>query len=222
MENKIKEFVVRARANNATDEEIVKTLLEQGWKLDQIQPHLHSSSSLNGIIPPKPSSVVSSELGMWDSFQHILMFISLYIMATTITIFLNYYIDYWHLGMPSIGSYGNAQDAANRALISGLSASLIVSYPFFSYFFISINKRKMEVPEIVKLELRKVFIYFTLIITFIITLCHLIFLVFQILNGFILFNSVLHFFVTLSVSGSIFSYFLNEVRHDRIVKNYHE
>lgn len=216
MQSQIQDFISAARLRNATDEEIVKILLDQGWSLDVIQINLGSPSSINGLTPPKPNPTEQEGLGMWDAFQHVLMFISLYVMATTIAIFLNYYIDFWQIGMPvDLGMYGNPSSPVSSSIISGLSAALLVSYPLFSFFFISINKRKFEFPEIVKLSSRKILIYLTLTVTFIITLCHLIYIVFMFLIGFMSINLFLHFMVTLSVSGSIFVYFINEVRHDR-------
>ncbi|OIP57926.1 MAG: hypothetical protein COX79_02925 [Candidatus Levybacteria bacterium CG_4_10_14_0_2_um_filter_36_16] len=216
MQNQLSDFIQQARSKKIADEEIVKILLDQGWSFSQIETNMSSSSSFNGLVPPKPTESIASNLGMWDSFQHILMFISLYVMSTAIALLLNYFVDKWLPGVTanSYYSYGG-QNSFEKTLLSGYSASLIVSFPFFAFFFITTNKRKIEIPEIINLRWRKILIYFTLIITFIIMVSHLIVIVFQFLNGNVSTNALLHFMVTILVSGSIFGHYIYEIRQDR-------
>jgi len=109
MQNQLSDFIQQARSKKIADEEIVKILLDQGWSFSQIGTNMSSSSSFNGLVPPKPTESIASNLGMWDSFQHILMFISLYVMSTAIALLLNYFVDKWLPGVTanSYYSYGD-------------------------------------------------------------------------------------------------------------------
>ena len=215
MQGQLKDFINSARSKNISDEEILKILLDQGWKLDQIQPLIFDVKTVGGLVPPKPTDVAVSSLGMWDSFQHILLFISLYIMATSIALILNFFVDKWFPGVSTLLYGYTAQDTYSSTIFSGYSAALIVSFPFFAFFFLETNKRKIQYPEIVNLKSRKVLIYFTLVMTFIIMISHLVAVVFQFLNGNVTLNAFLHFLVTIIVAGSIFAYYLYDIRHDR-------
>ncbi len=170
------------------------------------------------LPPPLTNQPVakSSSPTMWDAFEHILMFISLYVLATAIVLILNFFIDKWFPGVNVQSySYGNSFNDFQVTLLRGYLASLIVSYPLFSFFFLSTTKRTMQNPALRNLKARKSLIYFTLVITFIIMLINVISLVFKLLSGDVTTNFVLHLIALSLVSGFIFVYYLFQVREDR-------
>src|SRR3989344_7354971 len=120
---------------------------------------------VNTIPVPTPisnSQSVSekSSSTMWDAFEHILMFISLYVMATAIVLVLNFFIDKWFPGV-SDQSYSRVYSTANDfrlVLLRGYLASLIVSYPLFSFFFLSTTKRTVQKPALRNIKSRKILI----------------------------------------------------------------
>ena len=165
-----------------------------------------------------PSAVQSTSvpyhLGMWDSFQHILLFISLYTMSGAIGLILNYFVDTWIPKTDTIG-YALSNSPYGTTIFAGYSAALIVSFPFFVYFFLTTTSRIKKYPELATLKSRKILIYITLVITFIILITQLIATVYGFLAGNISINSAAHFLITLLVAGSIFIYYLIEVRKDK-------
>lgn len=173
-------------------------------------PQSQSQSNSNSSTPP------TSHFGMWDSFQCVLMFISLYVMATSIGLILNYFVDKWIPAFNAINYYGGANDYTTR-LFAGYSAALIVSFPFFAYFFLETTRRQKKFPYLSNLRTRKILIYLTLIGTFIIMLGSLIATVYQLMLGNMSLNFILHFAVTIAITGIIFGYFLHDVRQDRKV-----
>src|SRR3989344_5179402 len=111
---------------------------------------------------------------MWDAFEHVLLFIILYVMATAIALIINFYIDKYFPGVES--SYYSYSDYPSQmsGLLRGELAALIVSYPLYSFFFLAVTKRSLANPVIKTLKSRKFLIYLTLVITFVIGLVSII------------------------------------------------
>lgn len=159
-------------------------------------------------------NVSQGSISMWDSFQHILLFISLYVMATSFALLLHFFIDKYVPGTLTMslsiysGLYG-------ITLVRTELAALIVSFPLYTFFFLMIAKRTLTEPAIKSLKSRKFLIYLTLIVTFITVLINIISIVLSLLNGNVSLNFLLHFIDTVTISGIIFGYYLYQVREDR-------
>src|SRR3990167_11137880 len=154
---------------------------------------------------------------LWDTFEHILLFISLYVYAIAFTLMLHQFVD---VLVPGGGKYvmrGDYFNSFSKYIVRGYMASLIVAYPLFSFFFIRVKKRIMNNLEIRHLRPRKTLIYFTMVVAFIIVLSSIISIIFNFLNGNVSVNFVLHFLATVLVAGLIFAYLLNEVKEERKV-----
>jgi len=96
---------------------------------------------VNTIPVPTPisnSQSVSekSSSTMWDAFEHILMFISLYVMATAIVLVLNFFIDKWFPGV-SDQSYSRVYSTANDFRLV-----LLRGYFFFLFKYNKKNSAK--------------------------------------------------------------------------------
>ncbi|EKD86746.1 MAG: hypothetical protein ACD_37C00160G0005 [uncultured bacterium] len=171
---------------------------------------------------PKPDN---PSLTMLDSLEYALMFISMYVLGSTIGMFLHYYVDKffppinvsdesysiftWIFALGSGDSYGSG------GILPVLSASLIVTFPLFAFFFIHTAKRASQHPEIKHLKLRKGLIYNTLVITFLFMLYKMISLVYGSLTGNFSPNFILHFLVTIGINALIFFYFFYEVKTEK-------
>lgn len=150
---------------------------------------------------------------MWDAFEHILLFISLYVFVTSFALLVHYLVDKWIPRFPegrpvSYSSVGNS-------VLRGYLSAILVSYPLFSFFFLRITKRTLVNPELRKIRPRKTLIYLTLVVTFIVSLINIISIVYSFLGGNVTANFFAHFFVTFLISGIIFAYYLFQVREDR-------
>lgn len=181
---------------------------------------------INPIVPPsQPVSIPqalptaersATQYGMWVAFEYILLFISLYVLSTALALAIHFYIDRW---LPDIANdyykIGSSLSSFQNMLLRGYLAAIIVAYPLFSLVFLHLIKRKKEDPGILELKSRKVLIYLTLVATFVFLLYNIIQIIYNFLGGNISFNFILHFLLTIGVSGSIFGYFLNEVKGDR-------
>ncbi|MBI4226119.1 hypothetical protein HY612_03325 [Candidatus Roizmanbacteria bacterium] len=212
-------YVKQARLMGLADQEITANLVKEGWNNIDIQ------LALGKLNAPKPTSAVSKGMqamnsspsySMWDAFEHILLFISLYVLATSIALTLHFFVDKWIPGIsPYSYKYNYTMGSGGLTLLRGYLASLIVSYPLYAFFFLRVSKRTEHFPIIRNIKARKSLIYFTLVVTFIIVLANVISLVYGFLNGNVTLNFLLHFLITVGVSGTLFGYYLNQVKEDK-------
>lgn len=164
------------------------------------------------------SSAVGS-FSLWLSFQYILQFISLYVMAIALGLLLGTFVSYWFpdvvQDIPSFAgtSYDRMQEMYST--IQSSTAALIVSWPLFMFFFYSIKKKEIESPVIRDLASRKILIYLTLVVAFVVMTINLIMVVNNLLVGSITSRFVANSLIILSIAGTIFWYYLGQVRQDR-------
>lgn len=211
---------------NATDkgierEEITKKLSSVGWSEEKINQAFVSISE-NIPLPSLPSVEItankpdesSGNVSMWDSFEHILLFISLYSMGTSISLIIHALIDSW-IQDPAIYQYdyyGNQWRADSLRLYL---AFLIVSYPIFAFMFNRISKKTDVEPALRKLKSRKILIYITLIITFLLYMTSIGQTIYKLLSGSLTVNFMAHALTTITLTGVVFYYYLQQVKDDR-------
>ncbi len=199
-------YIASLREKKIPDSVIKTELLKHGWAENIVNNALMPVNN-NINLPPPPIPRVE----MWVALQYFILFISLYVSATCLGGILHTMVD----------QYINSTGARNPSGIFGAPlmkyylAGIIVTYPIFVALFILLKKEIIKRPIVKNVKERKSFIYLTLGATFIIMIIHLIGTVIGFLNGNTTLNSIAHLFVTFLVAGSIFVYFLNEVREDR-------
>lgn len=98
-------------------------------------------------------------------------------------------------------------------------ASLIIVYPVFVLVSWMLNKDYKENPEKKDLKIRKWLVYFTLFLAAVIIITDLVTLVYNFLGGDLTARFVLKVLVILAVSGTIFSYYLMDLRNKLSDKN---
>lgn len=217
-------YIKTGRSHEMSENDIEKSLLDTGWEPAVIKQAFIDSQSSTVPLPPPPTPPPTeiaaikkhqSSHYMWDTFEHTLMFISLYVLAITIVLMLHFFIDRW---FPKIDVYSTSVDTYSDftfAILRGYMASLIVAYPLFSFFFLRNTKRTLANPQIRSMHSRKSLIYITLVATFLIVLFHVVQIVYNFLQGDTTLNFLLHVLATVGVSGAIFGYYVNEVKEDR-------
>lgn len=210
------DYIDNARKVKLPERQIYQNLLNEGWDKKEIENELKGTSSFPSrlVVPNSLSSTPENHL--WDAFEHILLFISLGILAISSALMLHAFVDKWVSSNTTqsassllyISSYGHT-------LIRGYIAAIVVSYPLFSFFFLRISKRTLNNPQIQGLKSRKVLIYLTLILTFFILIFNIISIIYSFLNGNVTLNFLSHFSVSVLISSFIFGYYLHQVKKDR-------
>lgn len=206
----IDEYISQARKNNQTDEQIKQSLLQSGWKESQFASYFSTSGS--SLVPPPPP--VASQNTMWDGFEHVLLFISLYIMATSLTLILHFLVNKW-LPQVSVDSYSSSRYDVNNYLLRGYASALLVSFPLFAFFFSNAKRRTLKNPALQQVKIRHQLTYINLVISFLVVICYIISLIFNFLSGNVSLNFIVNFAVTVAVYGVIFIYYLLQVKESR-------
>lgn len=168
---------------------------------------LEQTETLNPIKPQPP------HFSMWIGFLYIILFISLYISFTSFGGILHYAVNQYFKDPIEQSAYSLLN--IDKTLLKMYIAGIIVSYPIFAILFIILKKQIFKNPAVKNLTVRKLLIYITLIITFLIMIGHLTMTLYGFLSGKSTIASFMHFLVTFSVAGSIFIYFLLEIFEDR-------
>lgn len=205
-------YIENAREKKVADEDIKSTLVAAGWPEDQVIQAISQKASSDGLLPPPPPPPIP-HIGMWTGFVYILFFIALYVLMTSIAGILHQWVD---LSVPDTKDTSNSfGQSYNRYLMQGFIAAVIVSYPIFFTLALVLKKQLSKNIAVRNLRSRKLLIYITLIGTFLIMLCHVIATIYSFLGGTLTSNALSHLGVTFLIAGSIFGYFINEVKNDR-------
>lgn len=206
----LERYITNVREKGANDAEIKEHLLKSGWQEKDVL--LVLSPKASPTLPPAPPPALP-HFGMWVAFQYILMFISLYVSATALGGMMNYAVDQifpdkLDASMSYYGSFGDY-------MVKWYVASMIIAFPIFAALFLWLKKQELALPIIRTIRVRKVLIYATLIITFLIMISNIISVTYHFIDGSITSRSLGHLVVTVLVAGSIFLYYLHEVKDDR-------
>ena len=168
----------------------------------------------------------TSHPGMWDGFEHAILFSSLCTLATSMSLLIHTFVDKWVPGVAAEGGTSTFSTYMNlfalfggeelqKIIIRGYMSSLIIAVIAFSFLYLDIQRRSLFMPEMKGFRVRKFFIYLTLFSTFSILMGNLGSIFYQILSGNLTMNAMLHTFVTGIISGSIFLRYIYEVKQDR-------
>lgn len=211
--NELVAYIKKSLSEKKNEDEIRTNLTQTGWDTQTITDSFNAlindaSIPPSGIpMPPKPKSYSSA----WDAFEHILMFLSLYSMSISIGIILHQAVDKWFEGINQFGYLTNYNDY----VLQGAIAALIVTMPLFIFFHLDVAKRTLKNPSLRNLKVRRVFIYITLFETFMHLVTKLITTIFTFLQGNVGVNFILHTIITIAITGTIFAYYLYQVKEDR-------
>lgn len=146
-----------------------------------------------------------------DFFLHLLMMVTLYGSAISFTVVIFQLINIYLPDVVVNEFRPGREGGYYRDMRSGLSA-LIVMFPIYLGVMKMLRKIYADMPGKLNLLIRKWLIYFTLFITSIIIMIDLITVLNSFLNGELVLRFALKALTVLFVAGSIFWYYLVEVR----------
>lgn len=208
MADTLQDYITKLRSQNIKDEQIKEQLIKAGWALSQVDKEFNKSGGDQIPLPPPPQ-----HFGMWVSFVYILLFISLYIWSSALGGILNLAVDKY---LPDPLSNKDLYiGTVSNTVLQFFGAMLMVGFPIFGILYLVTIRQSINNPGVKNLRSRKLLIYLTLVVTFLVIIGNLMTIVFGFLGGSTSMNSFAHFAVTLFVAGSIFGYLLNQVFADR-------
>lgn len=144
-----------------------------------------------------------------DVFLHLLMIVTLYASAASITTLLFQYIN---LNFPDLLEGGYYAIESARGAIRWAIAMLVVVFPTYLLTTRFLEKEYALNPEKRDLRIRKWLIYFTLFVTALIAIGDLVSLIYTFLGGEITVRFVLKVISVLLVVGSIFYYYFADIK----------
>lgn len=202
------EYIKTAKSQNLSDEQIKETLVRGGWSEVEVMEALRPSESSQVHLPPPPVP----HFGMWVGFQYVLLFISLYISSLAFAGLVHYFINQM---IPDALDKAKYSYLTQDYLLRWYLAALIVAFPIFAFLFIFLKKQELQKPVVKNIRARKQLIYITLTITFLIMIFDLVKTIYDLLGGEVTPRSLANFVATIIISGSIFTYYLFQVKEDR-------
>lgn len=209
-QSELQNFIRSCRQAGVNDLVIRDNLLHVGWRKDIVDRAL-----VNGVAIPVPQEKEKGSRSMWDAFEHVLLFISLYTLVISVGSILYILIDRY---LPALGTSSYYYQNASSQLSSPVAA-VVVSFPLFLFFFTRIAKRTSLNTTIRSLPLRKQLIYLTLVIAFITALIDVTALIYNILTGDLTVNSLLKMLVVLVLAGAVAGYYLIQIKEDAATRD---
>lgn len=222
----LKDYINQQLTRGASKEQISAFLIQSGWKQSDIDlAFMNAATNITLPPPPPPPSSPSFDKDLknqnspttWDAFEHLILFISLYVVASTAGLMLHFVIDkLFPAAVINSYPYYSGSQLVN---LNWYLASLIVATPIFCAVFLDIQRRTSKNPQIKNLPIRKAFIYLTLMITFLFMLFKITLSVYNLLSGNVSLNSFLHLLVNITIPAMIFGYYAFQVRGDREIND---
>ncbi len=145
-----------------------------------------------------------------EVFLQLLSIITLYASAISFTVLIFQYINVLVPDPLGVGGYYDTYGA--RQAIRWSIAVLMVVFPVYAAVGWFLNKEYVRHPEKRNIRIRKWLLYFTLFVAALIIIGDLVTLIYNLLGGELTFRFFLKMLTILFVAGSIFGYYLFDIR----------
>lgn len=204
-------YISQSKASGITDNVIKSQLIKSGWPVGEVEEAFLPVSTTP--VPPVPPPAVP-RFSMWINFQYVLLFITLWVWSISLGGIWHYAINK-HIPDSLAKNGYDYLSMYSTSLLRGYLAAIIVAFPFFALFFISLKRQIEKNPAIKNIKTRKFLFYFTIIVNFLYMLGQLIGTLLGFLSATISSRTVPNLLVNLIIPGAICIYLLTEVREDR-------
>lgn len=207
MTNELQAFVKEGLTKGLSREKMKTALLGAGWQEDEVRNALASYAEADFPIPvPKRKPYLSAR----EAFMYLVMFLTLYVTAFSVGTILFQLINLWLPDAAQI-AYGYASDYST-SLIRSSTAAIIITFPIFLFMARILLRNIKRDPSKRSSLIRKWLTYITLYFATGIIIADLITLVTYVLNGDLTLRFVLKVLVVLVIAGSVFGYYLWDLR----------
>jgi hypothetical protein len=203
----LQQFVRDALAKGVARPEIEVALVNAGWPAEQIRDAVNAYADIDFPLPvPRPRPYLSAR----EAFLYLLLFTTLYVAA-------------WHLGSllfelinrafpdPTDSTYAVARIGDS---IRWSTASVIIAFPMFLYVARHLQRDLARSPVKRLSAVRRWLTYLTMFIAAAVLIGDMITLVYNALGGELTVRFVLKVLVAAVIAGTIFGYYLHDLRRD--------
>jgi len=203
----LQSFVKEALTHGTPRNAIKDTLLEAGWREDQVESALAAYAPSDFPIPvPVPKPYLSAR----EAFIYLVLFTTLYLTTFNLGRLI---FQFANLAFPDPGPlYETAQSARDAIRFS--VASLVIAFPIFMYLSVLIGRSIKRDPSKRSSKVRKWLTYMTLFVAAGVIIGDLTALVFNFLGGDLSLRSALKVLTVAGIAGGIFGYYLWDLRQE--------
>lgn len=198
-------FVKEALIAKKTKKEIGAALERAGWSAEEIKSALAFYADLDFAVPvPRRKPYLSAR----ETFIYLVLFMCLYLSAYNFGSLLFEFINRW------IPDALRTYESGNLSSVRFAVSALIVAFPVYLWLSSLMAKSVKADPDKRGSKIRKWLTYLTLFIAAGIIIGDLISLLFNLLGGELTARFFLKTLVVLFVAGSIFGYYLWDLRQE--------
>lgn len=205
MNNDLQLFVKEGLEKGLSREKLAKALSSAGWPEDEIKTALDTYADVDfPIAVPKRKPYLSAR----EAFMYLVMFLTLYISSISLgTIMFQFVIRWFPDAVEAAYIYDATAD-----VIRAMTAAVIITFPVFFWMSRILRQAIARDPEKRGSKVRKWLTYLTLFVAAGTIIGDLITLVTYFLNGEISTRFLLKILIVLVIAGSIFGYYLWDLR----------
>ncbi len=212
MNPQLQQYIATKRIAGVPDNLIKDNLIAAGWSADLVSVGLGETNH-NDAPPPPPSATTTMPTQSapvtvvatrsTQGLEYLIMFISLWVAATSLAFLLHGTVD---------GLFNNT--GSLEEVLPLASTAILVTLPIFSLMFLRLKRSEQKNPNERNDPSRKNAIHLTLIVTFLLGLYNVITYLYGFMGGHQDYEThvspiadLLHTVITLGITGSIFTYY---------------
>ena len=201
-------FLRKGLESGLPREQLEQALLEAGWPRDQVRGALEAFADVEFPIPvPRPSPYLSAR----EAFVYLILFSTLYISAFSLGSLLFAFIDQ---AFPDPAADPAAALEVARETIRWSISFLVVTFPVFAFVFWKNDRAVRSDPGRRLSRVRQSLTYLTLLVGAAILIGVLTTIVYNLLGGELTARFALKVLTVGTITGSVFGYFLRDVRRE--------
>ena len=207
MTSELQQFVKEALEKRISRNQIQETLLLANWQAEEVKNALDLYADIDfPIAVPRRKPYLSAR----EAFLYLVLFLTLYVSAFSTGSLL---FDFINRFLPDALNNGYSHDMGVQSIRTA-TASLIITFPLFLFISRLLAKAMRRDPEKRSSKIRKWLTYLTLFIAAGVIIGDLITLVSNLLSGELSARFMLKVLTVLLIAGSIFGYYLWDLRQD--------
>lgn len=233
MNQELKDYIQKKRADGISDVQISTNLIAAGWPEEMVYSSI--KANLDDDVPPPPAPLLQQQAsastlsaavlenddehinGGSFGVEHLIMMLSLWIAVGSFSGLL-------HTLLEATVNPGTVSAAASSGISPVATAGLLVSLPVFTFLFFRTRREEEQNPILKRNKLRRFGIQAALVIAFLTAICHIGWGVYSLMSGGgdsyyddPTYNPAIevgHILITVALASGVIFYFQRQIRKE--------